>query len=55
MHAVISIDVSKATSQVAVAIDGKVTQTFKITHVVFGFNKLNTIIMKFDKFPEIVS
>lgn len=32
MHAVIGIDVSKATSQVAVAVDGKVVQNFKITH-----------------------
>ncbi len=29
MHYVIGIDVSKATSQVAVAVDGKVTQHFK--------------------------
>lgn len=47
MHAVIGIDVSKATSQVAVAVDGKVVQNFKITLDVFGFNQLNT-------FPDIV-
>ncbi len=41
MHAVIGIDVSKATSQVAVAVDGKVVRNFKITHDVFGFNWLN--------------
>lgn len=37
MHAVLGIDVSKETSQVALAVDGKVTQTFKITNSVFGF------------------
>ena len=36
MHTTIGIDVSKATSQVAFAVDGKVT------HDVFGFNQLNT-------------
>ena len=45
MHAVIGIDVSKATSQVAVAVDGKVVQNFKITHDVFGFNQLNSVII----------
>ncbi|MGY3754840.1 IS110 family transposase [Leuconostoc lactis] len=54
MHAVIGIDVSKATSQVAVAVDGKVVQNFKITHDVFGFNQLNTVIMQFNTFPDIV-
>ncbi|MBZ5981955.1 relaxase MobL, partial [Leuconostoc gasicomitatum] len=54
MHYVIGIDVSKATSQVAVAIDGKVTQHFKITHDALEFNQLNTIIMQFNKFPDIV-
>ena len=54
MHYVIGIDVSKATSQVAVAVDGKVTQHFKITHDVLGFNQLNTIIMQFNEFPDIV-
>ena len=54
MHAVIGIDVSKATSQVAVAVDGKVVQNFKIAHDVFGFNQLNTVIMQFNTFPDIV-
>ncbi|MCS8586372.1 IS110 family transposase, partial [Leuconostoc mesenteroides] len=54
MHAVIGIDVSKATSQVAVAVDGKVVQNFKITHDVFGFNQLNSVIMQFNTFPDIV-
>ncbi|WP_274378056.1 IS110 family transposase [Leuconostoc mesenteroides] len=54
MHYVIGIDVSKATSQVVVAVDGKVTQRFKITHYVLGFNQLNTIIMQFNEFPDIV-
>lgn len=54
MHTVIGIDVSKATSQVAVAVDGKVVQNFKITHDVFGFNQLNSVIMQFNTFPDIV-
>lgn len=54
MHYVIGIDVSKATSQVAVVVDGKVTQHFKIAHDVLGFNQLNTIIMQFNEFPDIV-
>ena len=41
MHAVIGIDVSKATSQVAVAVDGKVVQNFKITHDCSEVNKLD--------------
>ena len=48
------IDVSKATRQVAVAIDRKVTQIFKITHDVFGLNQLNTVILQFETFPDIV-
>lgn len=54
MHYVIGIDVSKATSQVAVAVDGRVTQRFKMTHDILGFNQLNTIIMQFNEFPDIV-
>lgn len=54
LHAVIGIDVSKATSQVALAVDGKVVQSFKIAHDVFGFNQLNTVIMQFNTFPDIV-
>jgi transposase len=54
MHAVIGIDVSKATSQVAVAVDDKVIQTFKMTHDVIGFTHLKTVIMNFEVFPDIV-
>lgn len=41
-------------AKVAVAIDRKVIQTFKITHDVFVFNQLNTLIMQLDTFPDIV-
>jgi transposase len=54
MHYIIGIDVSKTTSQVTVTVDGKVTQQFKITHAVLGFNQLHTIIMQFNEFPDIV-
>ncbi|MGO3499773.1 hypothetical protein [Leuconostoc mesenteroides] len=54
MHYVTGIDVSKATSQVEVAVDVKVTQHFKITRDVLEFNQLNTIIIQFNEFPDIV-
>ena len=54
MHAVIGIDVSKATSQVAVAVDGKFIPAFKITHDGFGFNQLNTVILRFNAVTDIV-
>lgn len=54
MHYGIGMDASKVTSQVAVAVDGKVTQTFKISHDLFGFNQLNKATSQFDNFPNIV-
>ena len=54
MYYVIGIDISKDTSQVMVAVDGKVTQHFNSTHDVMGFNQLNTIIIQLNEFPDIV-
>ncbi|MHA8262164.1 IS110 family RNA-guided transposase [Lactobacillaceae bacterium Melli_B3] len=54
MKYVIGIDVSKATSQVAVAVKGMVTKQFKISHDVIGFNEINNMIMQLDEFPDIV-
>ena len=42
MHAVIGIDVSKATSQVAVAVDGKVVQNFNEIISIFFFANSST-------------
>ncbi|GAP00958.1 transposase [Fructobacillus fructosus] len=54
MHHVIGIDVSKSTSQVAVAVDQEIVETYKIEHNVFGFNRLKTSIQQFNEFPDIV-
>ncbi|HAT54230.1 MAG TPA: IS110 family transposase [Lactobacillus sp.] len=54
MKHVIGIDVSKATSQVAVVTDEQVLKQFKITNDAFGFETLNQSIKQFETVPEIV-
>ncbi|CAK1240934.1 IS110 family transposase [Fructobacillus evanidus] len=54
MHYVVGIDVSKSISQVVVAVDQKNVESYKISHDVFGFHRLNTSIQQFDEFPDIV-
>lgn len=36
------------------AVDQKIVEFYKISHDVFGFNRLNTSIQSFDEFPDIV-
>ena len=53
MRFVFGIDVSKATSNVAIAVDGQVFNEFKITNDSLGFNQL-LIELQQVKQPEVV-
>lgn len=54
MRTVIGIDVSHASSQVAVVVDQQVREAFKIENNLIGFNRLLLAIQQFEDVPEIV-
>lgn len=54
MRTVIGIDVSHASSHVAVVVDKQVRETFKIKNDLIGFNRVLLAIQHFEEVPEIV-